>query len=436
MAAKLLEFRQSEVIAQILPGLGTLSPASLCFDGVSIGNSLFSRGESFTVFVLSTISASSGRLFPQFVASPSSGLLHDGPSQAAVVLSSLETHASKLTTESLRSRVLCMVGGDGAVCKGGPDSRHASSAAGNIVAASVYPRIPEDEQHAEWEEFHRGEAAYRASVNASEFAKELFAMGKSMSQSFGTGVGRVLLRGMAGVLGDGERIAVAADAGGTPQGVALQRIAANLLDNYSHYALGLHARISRRKAGHGGASQASLQELGRRLLSIDFVVFALAFRDMMERQSVFTRSVQAQGEPPWLTAVSFRHKQQQCREDLQLLYELRRWSVIFVLLQHYSEDADLQALNRSLLYTRMGRRFYHSTRNLFSVIVHRVYDRVQLQILTDLRPGTMTLTPRCSCRFRKTRDSRQVVQKIRIGGRSSVKRSFCFVGFRGLGFRV
>ena len=138
-------------------------------------------------------------------------------------------------------------------------------------------------------------------------------------QSFGTGVGRVLLRGMAGVLGDGERVAVAADAGGTRQGVALQRIAANLLDNYSHYALGLHARISRRKAGHGGASQASLQELGRRLLSIDFVVFALAFRDMMERQSVFTRSVQAQGEPPWLTAVSFRHKQQQCREDLQLL---------------------------------------------------------------------------------------------------------------------
>ena len=91
---------------------------------------------------------------------------------------------------------------------------------------------------------------------------------------------------MAGVLGDGERIAVAADAGGTRQGVALQRIAANLLDNYSRYALGLHARISRRKAGHRGASQASLQELGRCLLSPDFVMFALAFRDMMERHRV------------------------------------------------------------------------------------------------------------------------------------------------------
>ena len=66
---------------------------------------------------------------------------------------------------------------------------------GNIVAASVYPRIPEDAQHAEREDFHRGEAAYRASVNGSEFAQELFAIGQSMSQSFGTGVGRVLLRG-------------------------------------------------------------------------------------------------------------------------------------------------------------------------------------------------------------------------------------------------
>ena len=51
--------------------------------------------------------------------------------------------------------------------------------------------------------------------------------------------------------------------GGTRQGESLVRIAENLVKN-----------------GRGGTSQTSLSLLGRRLLSIDFVVFLCCFKDL------------------------------------------------------------------------------------------------------------------------------------------------------------
>ena len=70
-----------------------------------------------------------------FVSCPSIGFDHDGGSQAACVLNALQVHAGCWTLGALRSRVLTMVGGDGAVAAGGTDMMHVSTEAANKLSA-------------------------------------------------------------------------------------------------------------------------------------------------------------------------------------------------------------------------------------------------------------------------------------------------------------
>ena len=193
LGAKQVEYLQADVLARRLPGLAVLSPLSIAFDGISIGNSLFSRAESFLVIVVSSLNVTTGRLFPQLLASPSSGLFHDGASQAQLVMQSLCEHQGQLTKESLRGRMLAVIGGDGAICHGGPDMRHASTGAGNLLSQQIYPDIEASQHHVEWEKYHRSESALRQAISSSEYAKELFALAKGISQKFGYGAGRILL---------------------------------------------------------------------------------------------------------------------------------------------------------------------------------------------------------------------------------------------------
>ena len=189
----------------------------------------------------------------------------------------------------------------------------------------------------------------------------------------------------------------AANAGGTRQGVALQRIASNMIANYQRYTLGLHARVSQRKQGHGRSSQSELQELGRRLLSPDFVIFLCGFSDCMQRQSIFTLAVQGQSGLPWAAQLAFERKQEESRQDIRYLYELRRWVAVLSLLQHWSDHIELRTLVFALLYSKMGRRFYTAARNLFDLVVLHKFADVELLTMTDLSAHTMTVTPRCSC---------------------------------------
>ena len=92
--------------------------------------------------------------------------------------------------------------------------------------------------------------------------------------------------------GAGEHSTPAADVGGTRKGESLLKVASNLLANYSKYAVALHARLERKRMGHGNASLTELIALGRRLQTVDFVTFTCILADLLERQRVFTLTVQ------------------------------------------------------------------------------------------------------------------------------------------------
>ena len=285
--SRLLQLQDAHSLTQVLPGLNVLPPLAICYDGVSIGSGMFSRSESFEVVIASVLNTSTGILQPFFIGCPSAGLSHTGEAQMLCVAKALEEHPAKLTAANLRRRLVAMIAGDGAIAQGGPSARHSSTGSANLLSRSIYPTQPVTEQLVQWEVYHRSESAFRYSISQCEPAQELFALAKGMSQQFGFGLGRVLLRAVASYA-DNDKGA-AADAGGTRQGESLIRIADNLVQNFNTYGLALHAKIARKKEGHGGTSQTKLAVLGRRLLSIDFVVFLSCFKDLTVQPYRFRR---------------------------------------------------------------------------------------------------------------------------------------------------
>ena len=73
--------------------------------------------------------------------------------------------------------------------------------------------------------------------------------------------------------------------GGTRKGEAVTRIAENILRNYRKYAVGLHAKLARKREGHGSSSVGSLISLGRRLLSLDFVLYTILVQERVVPQT-------------------------------------------------------------------------------------------------------------------------------------------------------
>ena len=88
-------------------------------------------------------------------------------------------------------------------------------------------------------------------------SQELFAVARGMAQQFGFGIGRVVLRSVSSLV-DENNHTPAADVGGTRKGESMTRIAQNILVNYRKYAVGLHAKVSRKRQGHGASSISSL----------------------------------------------------------------------------------------------------------------------------------------------------------------------------------
>jgi len=96
--------------------------------------------------------------------------------------------------EKMMKRRLTAIGGDGAVIKGGASARHGSTNAG-----SCFRKVArgEDEECIEWDPFHREDVARKRAFRASPLTTELFDVSACMSQLFGTGAGRIILRSAA-----------------------------------------------------------------------------------------------------------------------------------------------------------------------------------------------------------------------------------------------
>ena len=189
--SKLIELMVADSLSTRLPGVGVVSPIAVTFDGVTVGDSLFARNESFQVICVAALSPHTGEIISHFVGCPSMGLQKKGVDQAKLVLQALAAHPAGFHPTGLRRRVLTIVGGDGAVAPGGVDAKHSSTQAANKLEELIYTERNQ-QGFIEWERFHRADAAFRAALQESEAAQEIYSVAKIMSQKFGSGDGRVM----------------------------------------------------------------------------------------------------------------------------------------------------------------------------------------------------------------------------------------------------
>ncbi len=108
---------------------------------------------------------------------------------------------------------------------------------------------------------------------------KLFSVCSLTDQWFNLGDGLLLVRKAAAVAG--TRLRSGSLPGIRRKVVTLAREPAHLLHTFQVYALGIHGRSAHTHAGRRGPTIRSFVEGGRRLVSLDLVVYMTIFKDLM-----------------------------------------------------------------------------------------------------------------------------------------------------------
>lgn len=229
-------------------------------DGVSLGATAFARHETLLVVALSKISIHTGRPHAILIGAPSVGLFHSGASQAEKIKAALADHPSKLD-EDVCQRRLVAVGGDGAVQAGGPAAKHKSTQAGLLVWKSF--KDDDDKAFLEWDAFHRENITRKWAFRSVGLWVELYDLAAAMSQLFGIGQGRIVLRSTAAHI-EAKALSVPSISGTRPT-VSDHGAPGNLYANFRAYASSMHSRMDLARDGFGSQSLDKLVSIGRRL---------------------------------------------------------------------------------------------------------------------------------------------------------------------------
>ena len=215
---------------------------------------------------------------------------------------------------------------------------HSSTRAGERLWQQVHG--DNLEPAAQWDAFHRLNAAFKSAVSEHRGAQELLSVAKAMSTHYGIGSGKLIFRGVAEALQEKTRAVEAV--GGTRPLVAFCRASENLLANLKVYAAGFHVKIYRRQRGKGSQTATALTAAGRRLTSLDFVAFVAAWDDVMQnRFQAFSRASQSASMEPWVLQAAFDSLMLDLGEDLALLRALRRFVFVANLMQHYLPQSEV-----------------------------------------------------------------------------------------------
>ena len=114
-----------------------------------------------------------------------------------------------------------------------------------------------------------------------------------------------------------------------------------ILQNCKAYATGINLRLESKRQGHGSHNINTLIEAGRRLTSLELVVFTIVFRSILERVvAPWSLHVQSDSMEPWITEARFAQHQMSVRG----LKSLFRWTralhrICFLLRQHLHPSA-------------------------------------------------------------------------------------------------
>ena len=346
-----------------LPGLGISSDIGLMVDPVSMGLGVKARHDTLCVICLCLASPHTTRLYTPMHSAPAMPIgAHGGEAMASLVVKALESHPARWDMATLRSR-LAVVCGDGALCEGGPEHRHSSSAACEKLWLQLYPSAgdlpPPDggglspsPMCTSWDPFHRVDLAAWRAIRSVPLAMAVFDTSRHLDALFGQSEGVLFFRSVRDVGSQSLRAP-----GGTRKVGYLSGTPGALLENYASVFQALHARSAWCQQGHRHQTLAHLMEVSRSLADPAFVVFACLFSDILcSGVRPFVLQVQGVMEPS-----AFKRAQRRCMRYFHkaqlLLPRLRGLLRVVCLLRQYISDADLGKMVQAWQWAELGRAF-------------------------------------------------------------------------------
>jgi len=277
LAARIMEQLDAHCFNMKLPGIGVPSDFHLTMDGVGIGFGHFTRNETLLMICVGYVSAYTGKLYAPMLSAPVMPLgSHTGIFLKALALAACRDHPVALGILAMARRLGC-AGGDGQIVRGGPEARHPSSGAAELLWNEVHNNP--DLTCTVWDNFHRVDNAAMRAVRAVPIAEEVFKVGKILENEFGYGEGSSLFRGVCDFLGDPWH--AVKGTGGNRKVVYHAGVPGNILQNFRAYAVGFHCKMEWKRQGHGAKALWLRVEEARRLTDVRFVVFCLLFNDIL-----------------------------------------------------------------------------------------------------------------------------------------------------------
>ena len=197
----------------VLIGLGIPSDFSILVDPVSVGVGVVSRHDSLCVICLQITSRWTGQAYTPMHSAPAMPLgAHSGKPMAELIATALAAHPANWDTNMLAARTASICG-DGALCQGGPEHRHRSSAAAEKLWSSLHPQEAAGPavaacppagadnssrpQCTVWDPFHRVDNGAWRAIRQVPMAVHIFDVSKLLDNMFGTSEGVLIYRGAA-----------------------------------------------------------------------------------------------------------------------------------------------------------------------------------------------------------------------------------------------
>ena len=424
VGATLLRLLDAQDMQAILPGLGIPGDLAVMFDGVSLDKAMFSRHGSILMIAATYVSPHTLQLCSRMLDAPAMGIeSHTGTALKDLVRASLSSPRVQLSEEALRSR-LSAIGGDGQIVSGGPDARHGSSKAADLL----WKWLHGDEAIlcVLWDLFHRADIGAMRAVRECPMANEVFLLAAALDSQFGVNEGRHLFQGVADMLHtDVHKVQ---GLGGTRKIVAHSSVPRNILHNYKTYVAALHGRLAWKQSGHGKQSLASLISMGRRLCDVSFVSFLWVFSDILEKVvSPFAVVVQGANEPAALRAAE-RKVLADIDAALVSLDELQERLCVVVLTAQHIHPSSWQAYIPIWRQLPMGRTFPTFVRHVVRLLSESTPSFAGTRLQFPLHPANAEQQkcygPHCQCVAitQSAKRAARVSITIRLGRRKRKRR--------------
>ena len=381
-----------------LPGIGIASDFAVLADPVTMGMSCRTDHDVLNVMCLCVVGCG-GQVYCPFFAAPAMPFgSHGGREMCKLMVQTLEEHPAVFGRGVLRRR-LSSVCGDGALTLGGPDHRHSSTKAAELLWRTVHAELQgQVPDMTSWDAFHRVDVAAWRAVKRVPMAQAVFDLAKQLDHLFGVDEGVLLYRGAVAAMGL-EATGIRAP-GATRKVGYLAGTPGSVLQNYKAIIGSIHARLAWISEGRSVQTISHLSQVCRILTDASFIAFSAFLDDLLGKTlHPFSTQVQKAIEPA-VFARAQRRLMGRLRQLPDQLRSTRRLLRVISLCRQWVSASELKTLWLAHASSGAGLMLPNLWRAVAEMLTTATpcYQGVELASAEFLDPSiSHCLGPHCQC---------------------------------------